>query len=294
MDANEQVNAPEQGENAAVETPDRATEYNAGFDIEDEVEDKSVKADPRANEAARKNKKEASDDDGDDKDAEASDDLEKRAAEKGFIEKSEDTGKSSDDRPRGPDGKFVKAETPIVTPVEAENKADAPPRTFNFEGFELPDGELEVAGKTVNLKNFVSDVPEIMAVSKVVAEHIVKDVLSKSGFVTRDDIKAPINSLSERAFWSDVSEEMPGAKKIYVSKEFQDWLGKQAPGIKELAERSGDSRDMVDILERYNSSRKKSTARSAVMSGNLQSKPRESLSPKVARDEFMEGFNLPD
>lgn len=218
------------------------------------------------------------------------DDLESRAKKGGFV-----------DMERDDKGKFVgkKVETAESGDTDVQqtkvNEAEESHREASTVALDatlaeyLPDEPVSINGKEVSLKEFVSEFPEVAAVARKIAEGIQTQANAEIKQIKESMDKA-INALSERAFWSDVSEEHSGARKTYDSKEFQEWLGKQSPGIKRMASETGSPEDMVHLISSYKESRKSHSRKADVMSGNLQGQQRETRKSDMM-NEFSEGFN---
>lgn len=183
----------------------------------------------------------------------AKDRAEQRLKELGLSDEQE---KQPDPPPAKVEEK--KPEPPIQTGKKALTKELVADYLSLMQDVELPDGDIIIGNDTVNLKQFSQDLPEYANAMKVLgaimAERMAERMLSGKRLVSEDRYRESMaqtqSQIATLAFWNDVLQEHPDAKKLVASKDFQDWSAKQSRGIQTLAN-SPYADDGILVLNLY-------------------------------------------
>ncbi len=131
---------------------------------------------------------------------------------------------------------------------------------------ELP-GEIVIGNETVDLKALKEAYPDdfnsIKVLSGIIAKKIVRGALENGEFVKASDVEKQMrgvnNALATYAFWDEVREVHPDAKKIAKTPDFIEWVGRQSKHIQGLYS-SADPEDAISLLDFYKEDMAKKTA----------------------------------
>jgi hypothetical protein len=221
-------------------------------------------------------------------------------ADEGSPDSDDDKGKGSPDSdaddpddddngeapPRDDKGRFVKQESDDAADQKGEAKPDKakpdnsekdtkaeppPPKRSMTELIsdaltDIADGDIEVQGTKVNIKEYIADYPEEAGAAAAIAARIVEKAME--GFTPGNDdgkLGERLQMLEDEVlafrFWDSVSSEYPEARRTVATKTFKDWIEKQPSGVKKLAV-SVDPGDALTVLGMYS----KETAKPATQS----------------------------
>lgn len=173
----------------------------------------------------------------------------------------------------------------------------------------LDDAKIEVDGKSVPLKEFAAEYPEVAQASRLIGEAAARKVLEEAvqqgQLLTSESAEAQQVKLANMEFWQGLSEKHADARKIATSKEFWGWMEKQSRVVQALGA-SLDPEDGAAVMDAYKESLAKSekekadkaaadkkTARDDLHKGTLREKKtaEESAGGGGKDDDFDSGFN---
>jgi hypothetical protein len=192
----------------------------------------------------------------------------------------------------------------------------------------LPDddipGEIIIGDETVNIKdlqeNYPDDFNAIKVVSGLIAEKIVAKALDAGEFVRASDVDEKVSAFDEKmamvdyrlqqfAFFDELRDIHPDAKKLAASTEFKEWVKTQPKHMQALGS-TWDVEDNAAFLSAYkesiakknakdhdNKNRNKKEEKDGLLGGGMRSKTvvtKKSGSGNDMDDEeagFNEGLN---
>ena len=153
---------------------------------------------------------------------------------------------------------------------------------------ELPDEEIIIGDQTFNFKELREDDPEAYNAMKVMASMAGAKYLNaalQSGKLVSAEavqkIQEDFNTrLADIGFWFDLSAYgHADALQIVKSKGYQDWVAKQNPGVKKLAD-SPEIEDAVKVLNYY---------KEEVAQGKVDAHDSKLRDKKKRRDDMLMG-----
>jgi len=196
---------------------------------------------------------------------------------------------------------------PVVTAAPAEKAVEGKDAGL-FNGLPALKAEkIAVDGREIPLTEFAEQYPEVAQASLVIGREVAKNMLGeavKAGeILTKESVAGLQAKVENMEFWQGVSESHSDARKVTGSKEFWDWMEKQAPGIQNLGE-SLNPADGVAVLDAYKESLAKLSkvetdkvatetkrGRDDLHKGTLREKRTAEGSGKGKEDDFDSGFN---
>lgn len=124
---------------------------------------------------------------------------------------------------------------------------------------QIPDGPLIIGDHEINLKEFAEDFPDQWAAVKVLANVIAKETvesaLKDSGFASQDSMQKRMaeyeTSLAVEAWWNEVRDTHPDAKRVSKSKDFTKWLDEQPEMVQRMAGPDAGPSDAILVLDYY-------------------------------------------
>ena len=223
------------GEDPPAETPSEEEEPEAEEESEEEPEEEPEKEEPEEEESEEDPEKEEPEAEEEEPEDEALTRGRELMEEEEESRRAAETAQAEDQR----------KETPAPQPV-APGLINALSSLVSKDI--LPEGALEVNGVEVDLRDYLSDNPEVSAIVGIGFRQGMNRLIESGRIMTSDQVE---ETVSKAVFEATVTSQHRDAPKIVQSDEWGKWFDEEATDEEKALFRSKNPMDHVLGLERF-------------------------------------------